>query len=179
MTFNVMKREDKDKIISNLTETINHSKHFYLTDTSELNAEMTSHLRRKCFEQDVKLVVVKNTLLRKALEKCSENFEGLYGVLKNSTSIMFSEKGNVPAKLIKEFRKTLDKPLLKAAFVEESFYIGDDQLEALASIKTKEEVIGDVIILLQSPVQNLLSALQSGNHKLAGIVKRLSEKEQN
>jgi large subunit ribosomal protein L10 len=174
-----MKREDKDKIISNLTETINHSKHFYLTDTSELNAETTSQLRRKCFEQEIKLVVVKNTLLRKALEKCGENFEELYKVLKNSTSIMFSEKGNVPAKLIKEFRKTLDKPLLKAAYVEESFYIGDDQLDALASIKTKEEVIGDVIALLQSPAKNILSALQSGKQKLAGIVKTLSEKEQN
>lgn len=174
-----MKREDKDNIISNLTESINHSKHFYLTDTSELNAESTSQLRRKCFEQDIRLLVVKNTLLRKALEKCSENFEELYGVLKNSTSIMFSEKGNVPAKLIKEFRKTLDKPLLKAAYVEESFYIGDDQLDTLARIKTKEEVIGDVILLLQSPAQNLLSALQSGKQKLAGIVKTLTEKEQN
>ena len=174
-----MKREDKDNIISNLTESINHSKHFYLTDTSELNAESTSQLRRKCFEQDIRLLVVKNTLLRKALEKCSENFEELYGVLKNSTSIMFSEKGNVPAKLIKEFRKTLDRPLLKAAYVEESFYIGDDQLDTLARIKTKEEVIGDVILLLQSPAQNLLSALQSSKQKLAGIVKTLTEKEQN
>ena len=174
-----MKREDKDNIISNLTESINHSKHFYLTDTSELNAESTSQLRRKCFEQDIRLLVVKNTLLRKALEKCSENFEELYGVLKNSTSIMFSERGNVPAKLIKEFRKTLDKPLLKAAYVEESFYIGDDQLDTLARIKTKEEVIGDVILLLQSPAQNLLSALQSSKQKLAGIVKTLTEKEQN
>jgi len=174
-----VKREDKDKIISNLTESINHSKHFYLTDTSELNAESTSQLRRKCFEQDIRLLVVKNTLLRKALEKCSENFEELYGVLKNSTSIMFSEKGNVPAKLIKEFRKTLDKPLLKAAYVEESFYVGDDQLDTLARIKTKEEVIGDVILILQSPAQNLLSALQSSKQKLAGIVKTLSKKEQN
>lgn len=174
-----MKREDKDKIISSLTESINHSKHFYLTDTSELNAESTSQLRRRCFEKEIRLIVVKNTLLRKALEKCSENFEELYGVLKNSTSIMFSEKGNVPAKLIKEFRKTLDKPLLKAAYVEESFYIGDEQLDALTKIKTKEEVISDVMLLLQSPVQNLLSALQSGNQKLAGIVNKLSEKEQN
>ena len=174
-----MKREDKDKIISSLTETINHSKHFYLTDTSELNAETTSRFRRKCFEQDIKLVVVKNTLLRKALEKCSENFEELYGVLQNSTSIMFSEKGNIPAKVIKEFRKNFDKPLLKAAYVEASFYIGDNKLDALASIKTKEEVIGDVIILLQSPVRNLLSALQSSKQKLAGIMKTLSEKEKN
>ncbi len=174
-----MKREDKDRIISNLTESINNSKHFYLTDTSELNAENTSQLRRKCFEKNVKLIVVKNTLLRKALEKCSENYEELYGVLKTSTSIMFSEQGNVPAKLIKEFRKSLDKPLLKAAYVEESFYIGDEQLDKLVKIKSKEEVIGDLIVLLQSPVQRLLSALQSGNQRLAGIVKTLSEKEQN
>jgi large subunit ribosomal protein L10 len=172
-----MKREDKDKIINSLTETINQSRHFYLTDTSELNAEITCQLRRKCFEQDIRLIVVKNTLLRKALEKCSENFEELYGVLKNSTSIMFSEKGNVPAKLIKEFRKTFERPLLKAAYVEESFYIGDDQLDALANIKTKEELIGDMIILLQSPAKNVLSALQSSKQKLAGIIKTLSEKE--
>lgn len=172
-----MKREDKDKIISNLTETINGSRHFYLTDTSELNAELTSQLRRKCFEKEIKLIVVKNTLLRKALEKCSENFEELYGVLRSSTSIMFSDSGSIPAKLIKEFRKANDKPLLKAAWVEESFYIGDDQLDVLANIKTKEELIGDVIALLQSPAKNVLSALQSGKQKLAGIVKTLSEKE--
>jgi large subunit ribosomal protein L10 len=155
-----VKREDKDKIISSLTETINHSKHFYLTDISELNAESTSQLRRKCFEKDIKLIVVKNTLLRKALEKCGENFEELYGVLKNSTSIMFSEVGSGPAKLIKEFRKTFDRPLLKAA-----------------SIKTKEELIADVIMLLQSPAKNVLSAIQSSKQKLAGIIKTLSEKE--
>ena len=174
-----MNREDKNRIIDNLTDSISNAKHFYLTDISELDAEVTSQLRRRCFEQEIKLIVVKNTLLRKALEKCSENFDELYGVLKDSTSIMFSEKGNVPAKLIKEFRRTLDKPLLKAAYVEESFYIGDDQLDALVSIKTKEEVIGDVILLLQSPAKNLLSALQSSKQKLAGIVKTLSEKEQN
>ncbi|MBN2612027.1 MAG: 50S ribosomal protein L10 [Bacteroidales bacterium] len=172
-----MKREDKDKIINGLTESINNSKHFYLADISNLNAEVTSQLRRKCFERDIRLVVVKNTLLRKALEKCSENFEELYDTLKNSTSIMFSESSSLPAKLIKEFRRTNDKPVLKAAYVEESIYIGDNQLDALASIKTKEELIGDVIALLQSPARNVLSALQSGKTKLAGIVKTLSEKE--
>ncbi len=172
-----MKREDKNRIIDNLTETIDNSKHFYLADISNLNAEETSQLRRKCFEKEIKLIVVKNTLLREALNKCSENFEELYSILKNSTSIMFSETGNIPAKLIKEFRKTHDKPLLKAAFVEESIYLGDDQLEALANIKSKEELIADLIGLLQSPVKNVLSALQSGNQKLAGIIKTLSEKE--
>ncbi|MFO7655699.1 MAG: 50S ribosomal protein L10 [Bacteroidales bacterium] len=172
-----MKREDKDNIINGLTDIINNSKHFYLADISNLNAEVTSRLRRKCFERDIRLVVVKNTLLKKALEKCSENFEELYDTLKNSTSIMFSESGSLPAKLIKEFRKTSDKPVLKAAYVEESIYIGDNQLDALASIKTKEELIGDVIAMLQSPARNVLSALQSGKTKLAGIVKTLSEKE--
>ena len=172
-----MKREDKDKIINTLTDTINSSKHFYLADISNLNADTTSKLRRKCFEKEIKLVVVKNTLLRKALEKCSENFEELYDTLKNSTSIMFSESGSLPAKLIKEFRKTSDKPLLKAAYVEESIYIGDNQLEALASIKSKEELLGDLIALLQSPARNVLSALQSGKTKLAGIVITLSDKE--
>lgn len=172
-----MKKEDKDKIINTLTESINNSKHFYLTDTSNLNAELTSNLRRKCFERQIRLVVVKNTLLRKALEKCTGNFEELYDTLKNATSIMFSETGSMPAKLIKEFRKTNDRPLLKAAYVEESIYIGDNQLEALASIKTKEELIGDLIALLQSPAKNVLSALQSGKTKLAGIVKTLSERE--
>jgi large subunit ribosomal protein L10 len=172
-----MKKEDKDRIIDNLTETIDNSKHFYLADISNLNAEETSRLRRKCYEKEIKLIVVKNTLLQKALDKCSENFEVIYDILKNSTSIMFSETGNVPAKLIKEFRKDHDRPLLKGAFVEESIYIGDDQLEVLVNIKSKEELIADLIGLLQSPVKNVLSALQSGNQKLAGILKTLSEKE--
>jgi large subunit ribosomal protein L10 len=134
-------------------------------------------LRRKCFEKDIRLVVVKNTLLKKALEKLDGEYGELYGVLKDSTSVMFSETGNAPAKLIKEFRKKLDKPVLKAAFVEESIYIGDDQIEILSSLKSKEELIGDIILLLQSPAKNVLSALQSGGNTLAGIIKTLSEKE--
>ncbi len=172
-----MKREDKNTIIENLTQYISNSKHFYLTDISNLNAESTSKLRRACFEKDIQLVVVKNTLLRKALEKFDGKFEELYGLLKNSTSIMFADSASIPAKLIKEFRKTYEKPLLKAAYVEESIYIGDDQLDALSSIKSKEELVGDIILLLQSPAKNVLSALQSGKTKLAGIVKTLSEKE--
>jgi large subunit ribosomal protein L10 len=172
-----MNRDDKNRIIDNLTDSISHAKHFYLTDISELNAEITSKLRRACFEKEIKLVVVKNTLLRKALEKFDGKFDGLYDVLKDSTSIMITEVNNVPAKLIKEFRKTNKKPLLKAAYVEESLYIGDDQLDALSGIKSKEELIGDLILLLQSPVRNVLSGLQSGGSKLAGIVKTLSEKE--
>jgi len=172
-----MKREDKNKIIDTLKESIGKSKHFYLADISTLNAESTSKLRRACFEKEIQLVVVKNTLLRKALEKFEGKFEELYGLLSNSTSIMFAEGASVPAKLIKQFRKTSEKPILKAAYVEESIYIGDDQLDALSSIKSKEELVGDIILLLQSPAKNVLSALQSSSQKLAGIVKTLSEKE--
>jgi large subunit ribosomal protein L10 len=172
-----MTRDEKTQVIDNLAQTISESKHFYLADISELNAEDTSNLRRKCFEKDIKLVVVKNTLLKKALEKLDGEYNELYEVLKYSTSVMFTETGNAPAKLIKEFRKSHDKPILKAAFVEESIYIGDDQIDILSSLKSKEELIGDIIVLLQSPAKNVLSALQSGGATLAGIIKTLSEKE--
>jgi large subunit ribosomal protein L10 len=172
-----MRREDKEVIIDNLAQRLNDSKHFYLTDISNLNAEETSRLRRKCFEREVSLMVVKNTLLRKAMEKSEGDFDDLYGVLKDSTSIMFCETGNIPAKLIQEFRKVLEKPILKAAFVEESIYIGDDQLDTLSKIKSKEELLGDLIALLQSPAKNLVSALASSGSKLTGALKTLSEKE--
>ena len=172
-----MTRDEKIKVIDNLAQMINDSKHFYLTDISELNAEDTSNLRRKCFEKEIQLIVVKNTLLKKALEKSEKQHDELFDVLKNSTSIMFSEIGNSPAKLIKDFRKILDRPVLKAAFVEESVYIGDDQLDALSKIKSKDELIGELIVLLQSPAKNVISALQSGGVTLAGIIKTLSEKE--
>jgi large subunit ribosomal protein L10 len=171
------RREDKHAIVEELTQHIKGSNHFYLADISELNAEDTSNLRRKCFEKEVKLMVVKNTLLKKALEQSEGEFDDLYSILKNSTSIMFSDTGNIPAKLIKEFRKNHDKPVLKGAFVEESIYIGDDQLENLASLKSKEELIGDVILLLQSPAKNVISSLKSGGNTLAGVIKTLSEKE--
>ena len=172
-----MRREEKDVIIEDLANRLNDTKHFYLTDISALNAEQTSNLRRKCFEKEVGLLVVKNTLLRQAMEKSEGDFNDLYDVLKDSTSIMFSETGNTPAKLIKEFRKTMEKPLLKAAFVEESIYIGDDQLDALSNIKSKDELLGDLAMLLQSPARNLVSALASGGSQLAGALKTLSEKE--
>lgn len=171
-----MKLEEKNKIINSLTDNINNSKHLYLADISELNAEESNMFRRKCFEKDVKVVFVKNTLLKKALENCSQDYNELYDILKNSTSIMLSDTANLPARLIKEFRKTHDKPILKAAYVEEAFYVGDEQLDMLVSLKSKEELIGDIIILLQSPVKNVLSALQSGGNKLSGIIKTLSEK---
>ena len=172
-----MNRDEKNRIIDNLKESIGNAKHFYLTDISDMNAETTSKLRRACFNKQIKLVVVKNTLMKKALEKFDGKYEGLYDSLKNATSIMFTDINNMPAKLIKEFRKDSQKPVLKAAYVEESIYIGDDQLDALSGIKSKEELIGDLVFLLQSPARNVLSALQSGGSKLAGIVKTLSEKE--
>jgi large subunit ribosomal protein L10 len=172
-----MKKEQKIQIIDSLTEEINASNHFYLTDISEMNAEDTSALRRACFEKDIKLVVVKNTLLRIALEKAEGEFEGLDNVLKGATSLMLTETGNLPAKLIKEFRKEHDKPILKAAYVEESLYIGDNELDALTTIKSKEELIGDIVALLQSPIKNVVSSLESGKNILAGVVKTLSEKE--
>jgi len=173
-----MKREEKNAIIDHLVEQIQTYKHFYITDIGGLNATDTSLLRRKCFEKEVKLMVVKNTLLKKALEQINgEVYEPLYGVLKDSTSLMLSTTGNVPARLIKDFRsKDKTKPVLKAAFVEESIYIGDNQLEALVNLKSKDELLGDVIGLLQSPAKNVLSALLSGKNTLGGIVKTLSER---
>ena len=172
-----MRREDKNVIIDNLVSDLNETKHFYLTDISELNAEETSNLRRKCFESQIRLLVVKNTLLQKAMEKSEGDFDPLYDVLKDSTSIMFCETGNTPAKLIKEFRKTMDRPILKAAFVEESVYIGDNQLDSLSTIKSKEELLADLLSLLKSPATSLASALSSGGSNLAGALKTLSEKE--
>jgi large subunit ribosomal protein L10 len=172
-----MRREEKDVIIEDLAQRLNDTKHFYLTDISELNAEETSNLRRKCFESEISLLVVKNTLLRKAMEKSEGAYDDLYDVLKDSTSIMFCQTGNIPAKLIKELRKTMEKPVLKAAFVEESVYIGDDQLDVLSKIKSKEELLGDLLNLLQSPAKNLVSALASSSSQLAGALKTLSEKE--
>ena len=172
-----MRREEKEVIIDNLAQRLDETKHFYLTDISSLDAEQTSNLRRKCFEKEISLLVVKNTLLRQAMEKSEGDFNDLYDVLKDSTSIMFCETGNIPAKLIKEFRKTMEKPLLKAAFVEESIYIGDDQLDALSNIKSKDELLGDLLMLLQSPATNLVSALASSSNKMAGALLTLSEKE--
>lgn len=172
-----MKREDKSNLIDSLTEQINSANHFYLADISGLNAVDTSLLRRECFKQDIKLQVVKNTLLKKALEKSDKNTEELYSILKENTSIMFSEVGNGPAKLIKKFRKDHKKPILKAAYVEESCYIGDEQLDNLVNIKSKDELVADIIALLQSPVKNVISSLQSGGQTLVGVLETLSNKE--
>ncbi len=172
-----MIREEKNQSIDSLTRSINESNHFYLADISNLNAGDTSKLRRKCHEKNVKLMVVKNTFMKKALEKAEGDYEELYEVLNYSTSVIFSELGNTPAKLIKEFRKKSDRPILKAAFVEESVYIGDEMLDTLSMLKSKEELIADIIALLQSPMKTVMSQLQSGGQTLSGVLKTLSEKE--
>jgi large subunit ribosomal protein L10 len=171
-----MRREEKNTIIDSLTEKLKEYSHFYLTDTAQLNAADTSDLRRKCFENNIKLIVVKNTLLKRALDQSNVNFEELYPVLKGTTSIMFAHAGNSPAKLIKQFRKKHDKPVLKGAYVQESIYVGDSMLDTLVSVKTKQELIGDIIMLLQSPAKNVISALQSGGNKLHGVLETLSKK---
>ena len=172
-----MRREEKNAIINSLAEKLKEYSHFYLTDTAQLNAADTSDLRRKCFENNIKLIVVKNTLLKRALQMSEGNFEELYPILQGTTSIMFAQTGNGPAKLIKEFRKRHDKPVLKGAYVQESVYVGDLMLDALVSVKTKQELIGDIILLLQSPARNVVSALQSGGNKLHGVLETLSKKE--
>ena len=173
-----MKREEKDIIVNNLVDQLNNATHFYLADASELNAETTSLLRRKCFESNIKMLVVKNTLLKRALEKSDYEVEELYKVLEGPTAIMFTETGNAPAKLIKEFRKANAKPLLKGAYVEESVYVGDDQLDALINVKSKDELLGDLIALLQSPMRTVISQLKSGNNILAGVMETLSDKKE-
>ena len=171
-----MTREEKAIVIEDLTAQLAENANIYLADISGLDAVATSNLRRACFKANIKLAVVKNTLLAKAMEASDKEFGELSSVLKGNTSMMLSETGNGPAKLIKDFRKKSDKPLLKGAFIEEAVYIGDQNLEALVNIKSKEEVIGDIIGLLQSPAKNVISGLKSGGGKLAGILKTLSEK---
>lgn len=172
-----MTREEKATVIEDLTAQLAETPNIYLADISGLNAVDTSNLRRACFKANIKLAVVKNTLLAKAMEASDKEFGELPEVLKGNTSLMLSETGNAPAKLIKNFRKKSEKPVLKGAFIEEAVYIGDENLDALVNIKSKEEVIGDIIGLLQSPAKNVISGLKSGGGKLAGILKTLSEKE--
>ena len=172
-----MTREEKATVIEDLTAQLADNPNIYLADISGLNAVDTSNLRRACFKANIKLAVVKNTLLAKAMEASDKEFGELPEVLKGNTSLMLSETGNAPAKLIKNFRKKSEKPVLKGAFIAEAVYIGDNYLDALVNIKSKEEVIGDIIGLLQSPAKNVISGLKSGGGKLAGILKTLSEKE--
>lgn len=173
-----MRKDEKNQLIDSLAEQLKSSSVFYLTDISTLNSVKTSELRRFCFKKGVKLSVVKNTLLIKAMEKVDKDFEELYVSVKGSTSIMFSDTGNLPAKMIKEFNKKFNttKPELKAAYVEEMCYVGADQLDYLINIKTKNELVGELVGLLQSPAKNVISALKSSGGKLAGIVKTLQER---
>ena len=171
-----MTRQEKNEAIESLKEALGGVKTLYLADIAGLDATQTSNLRRACFKQNIKLQVVKNTLLAKAMEASTHDFGELTGILKGNTSLMFSETGNAPAKVIKDFRKKSEKPILKGAFIEEAIYIGDDQLDALVAIKSKDELIGEIITLLQSPTKNVVSALQSGGGKLSGILKTLSER---
>ena len=171
-----MTREEKSQVIEDLTGKLTDNNIIYIADISGLNALQTSNLRRACFKANINLAVVKNTLLAKAMEKSEKDFGELPTVLKGNTSIMFSEVGNGPAKIIKEFRKGNEKPILKGAYIEEAVYVGDNQLDSLVSIKSKEEMIGEIITILQSPAKNVISALQSGGNTLTGILKTLSEK---
>lgn len=172
-----MNREEKAKYIDDLASELSSSNIFYLADTSGLTVEVVNQLRRKCFQSNIQMRVVKNTLLGKAMEKVEDkNFGDLNVTLAGATSIMFSEVGNTPAKLIQEFRKKNAKPILKGAFIDEAVFIGDNQLDALATLKSKEEVIGEIIGLLQSPAKNVISGLKGAGGKIAGILKTLEER---
>jgi len=171
-----MRRDEKTDIINSLADTLKEYSHFYLTDTAQLNAADTSDLRRKCFENQIRLVVVKNTLLKRALEQAGLDCGELFPVLKGSTAVMFSNNGNTPAKMIRDFRKSHPKPLIKGAYIEESVYVGENLLETLVALKSREELIGDIIMLLQSPAKNVISALQSGGSTIHGVLETLSKK---
>ena len=162
--------------LEEISQDLANYSHVYVTDISGFTVSTVNQLRKLCFSKDVKLKVVKNTLLKRAMEQSEKDYSELYETLNGPTAVMLCNTGNVPAKLIKDFRAKNAKPLIKAAFIEEAVYIGDDQLEALCNIKSREELIGDIVALLQSPAKQVISALQSGGGKLAGIVKTLSER---
>lgn len=170
-----MRKEVKDTIINDLGQKLKEYPHFYLVDVTGLNAEATSNLRRKCFKSEIKMVVVKNTLLHKALEASEIDFEPLYGTLKGTTAVMFTNTANVPAKLLKEYSKE-GIPALKGAYAEECIYVGADKLSELAALKSKNEVIAEIVALLQSPAKNVVSALQSGANTIHGVLKTLGER---
>jgi len=171
-----MKKEEKHEVVLALAETIAAYGNFYITDTANLSVAKVNDIRRKCFENDIKMQVAKNKLIKKAMEASEGDFSEMFDVLKGSSSILFSKTANAPAKLIKQLRKSGDKPVLKAAYIDSSVFIGDNQLDALVNLKSKEELLANIIALLQSPAKNLISGLQSGGNKLAGIVKTLQER---
>ena len=174
-----MTREQKSNMIESIKSNLDSNSTVYLADCSGLDADSTSKLRRACFKSNIKLSVVKNTLLFRAMEEVDKDFGELKSLLKGNTTLMLSDIGNAPAKVIKNFRKKSEKPILKGAFVEESIYLGDDLLETLVNIKSKEELLGEIISLLQSPTKNLISALKSSGSKISGVLKTLSEKNEN
>jgi len=173
-----MTREEKSKAITEITDVLSQNQIIYLTDISGLNSIETSNLRRLCYKSGVKLEVMKNTLLEKAMTSSEKDFGELLETLKGNTSVMVSDIGNAPAKVIKDFRKKSDKPILKGAIIESDIYLGDEQLDLLVAIKSKEELIGDIILLLQSPARNVISALKSSGSKLSGIIQTLSNREE-
>lgn len=170
-----MKKEVKDTIITELGEKLKQYPHFYLVDVTGMNAEDTSNLRRKCFKSEIKMVVVKNTVLHKAFEASEVDYEGLYSALTGNTAVLFSDVANKPAKLLKDYSKQ-GIPALKAAYAEESIFVGADKLDELAALKSKNELIADVVALLQSPAKNVVSALQSGANTIHGVLKTLGER---
>jgi len=176
-----MTREEKTVAIESLKSRLNEVDYFYLTDSSTLTVDQVNKFRRLCFEKGVEMKVVKNTLMRKAMEAfpVDKNYEGLYDVLKGPTAVLFSEgAAALPAKLLKEFRKEHPKPVLKAAYIETAIYLGDDQIESLSQLKSKDDLLAEVVALLQSPAKNVISALQSGGKTIAGLVKTLSERSE-
>jgi large subunit ribosomal protein L10 len=171
-----MTKEEKYDLVLALTEQMKEYGNFYITDTSNLTVAKVNDIRRKCFDADIKMQVTKNSLIKKAMEAAGGDFAPIYDVLKGSSSILFSKSATAPAKLIKQLRKGSDKPVLKAAYIDSAIFIGDNQLDTLTKLKSKEQLIGEVIGLLQSPAKNVISALQSGGNTLAGLVKTLQER---
>jgi large subunit ribosomal protein L10 len=172
-----MNKEEKHELVIALTEQMKEYGNFYITDTSNLTVAKVNNIRRQCFESDITMQVAKNSLIKKAMEATGAgDFTAVYDVLKGSSSILFSKSATAPAKLIKKLRKKGEKPILKAAYIDASIFIGDNQLDTLINLKSKEQLIGEVIGLLQSPAKNVISALQSGGNILAGVVKTLQER---
>ena len=171
-----MNKEEKHDLVLALSEQMKEYGNFYITDTSDLTVAKINDIRRKCFDSEIKMQVAKNSLIKKAMEAAGGDFTEIYDVLKGSSSILFSKSATAPAKLIKQLRKQGDKPVLKAAYIDSAVFIGDNQLDALTKLKSKEQLIGEIIGLLQSPAKNVVSALQSGGNTLAGLVKTLQER---
>ena len=171
-----MNKEEKHELVAALTVQMKEFGNFYITDTSDLTVAKVNDIRRKCFESDITMQVAKNSLIKKAMEAAGGDFSPIYGVLKGSSSILFSKSATAPAKLIKQLRKRGEKPILKAAYIDSAIFIGDNQIDTLINLKSKEQLIGEIIGLLQSPAKNVISALQSGGNILAGVVKTLQER---